>query len=325
MAGTGIGRFEFYKARRSQKGPPIITSSGTTATDVWTVVLPEGKHPLESGVTVTDVPKIGDKWDINDKFEVTQVRWANTFPSETWTASVEYRKVTKSGDKPDPGTGVKVQKIDYEPMQWTKDLEFDMGNLLPVQNLIGDRFQDALRTQLYTTSIIIHTLEKTVKTAELEQNQGTINAGTVTIGGITMNACTGLATIAYSETDNEEYPYSVTRTIRVAHNRLGGQGAGKDYIVTGFGTKTEVPSGGFDLGWRSALLHTGYRYYRTVDTQTFVDRFLDKDATGADIPAVDPHLLNEKGEPVLDPSVERYWMVFCGHPVSNWPTWWGNL
>lgn len=306
-----LGNFTANVPRLSQKGPPTIRKGDKTATDVYTVWIPGGLHPIEAGVS--GIPDIGDAWDIDDSYICESVTWANTFPSEIWTASVQYKvpKSTGTDDPEDePPEGTKLMRVSYYPTTWMKDLEFDIVDGRAVQNICQDRFQDALRTELYTTSLEVVIRSGDVPIDALTSCQGTINEKVITVGGIEIQPTCGLMTISCKETDDEEYPFETTYNIKVTSNVLK-----QGYVVEGYGQATEVPQGGFELGFRVAELNVGYRYYEgTVEVKKV--RFKDNTPEGGKALAVDPQVLDENGEKADDG--KAYWMIFNRYPVVDW-------
>lgn len=338
MPSRDYGAFTANVARRSQKGPPSLSENENTATDEYTVFLGD-KHPNE--VTISGLPKLGDSWDLAPSGETwicDQITWSNSFPNEYWVASVRYRNQDdeQTDDTEAIPSGVVLKKITYNPTAWNMDCEYDVGTGAPVRNSVGDRFQDALTKQVFTTSIIIDTKEDKVPTSDLAL-QGTINKTQEKIGGVTIAKHCGLLTIGIKQGDDPEYPFDVTRTIQVATNPLpkpasSGSSSGVasapaprdnpggNYIITGPGAKTAVSSyGRDDLGFDACILNTGYRYSETEDGETNIKRFYDDDPEGGQVPAVDPHMLDENGEEAT--SGNTYWYVIQRYKDANWPQW----
>lgn len=318
---AAIGQFQANVARRSQKGPPSLSENENTATDEYTVFIPNQQHPNE--VRITGLPKLGDAWDLapsGQKWLCDQINWSNSFPNEYWVASVRYRNQDDEAtdDTENIPDGVVLKRITYNPTAWNMDCEYDAGNGMAVINTVGDRFQDALTKQVFTTSIVIDTKESSVPIDDLAL-QGTINKTQEKIGGITISPHCGLLTIAVKQGDDSEYPFDVTRNIQVATNPLPTSGG---WIIDEPGHKTSVGSyGRSDLGFDACVLNTGYRYIEEEEEsdKTYIRRFFDEDPEGNQIPAVDPHLLDENGK---EPSgSEAYWRVFQRFKDASWPQW----
>lgn len=310
-----LGNFTANVPRRTQKGPPRLSKGERTATDVYTVWIPGGLHPYEAGVT--GIPAIGDAWDIDDAYECEEVTWSNTFPDEYWTAAVRYRlsSVSQGTDDPtdEPPAGIKLGKITYSPSAWRVDCEYDADTGAAVANVIGDRFQDALASEVYTTSVTIETTEAAVPIGDFS-HQGTVNDDTVTVGGITIPPYCGLFTISVRETDDADYPFAVTRTIQIATNKLPPT-TSQNYLVTEPG-ESEGLDEGMDFGHRALLLNTGYRHYEDASHAEPPTRFLDDDPVQGKIPAVDPHMLDEFGVEASEGLA--YWIAVNRYPSSDW-------
>lgn len=316
MPESNLGLFPPYVARRSQKGPPDLSNDSQTATDEYTVYIPGGKHPFE--VTITGLPEIGDEWDLTKnknlgKWKCDDISWSNTFPQEYWVASVKYRKQSKHSKE--EGEDRDITKITYNPTSWSFDCEYDAGNGKPVKNTAGDRFQEALTTQIYTTSIVIETIEKTVPTDDLTK-QGTINDEDIQVAGLSIPKHCGLFTITVREGEDEKYPFSVTRNIQVATNPLPKEGD----IINPDGSTTPAASyDRSDLGFDACVLNAGYRYKTSGASGEELRRFVDETDAGEEVLSVDPHILKEDGQQAASGDV--YWMIFQRYPESSWPSW----
>lgn len=333
MADSTLGKFTANVPRRTQKGPPTISRNEHSATDEYTVWVPDGNHPFEAGVS--GIPEPGDTWDIDSDYKCERVTWQNEFPSEIWTAQVQY-KIPKNNtnaptDQPESiPSGVILKKISYSPTSWNMDCEYDAGNGAPVQNTVADRFQDALTTQIYTTSITIDTKENKVPIDDIAL-QGTINEASAKIGGVSIQKHCGLFTIDVREGDDDDYPFEVHRNIQVATNPLPKGGtASANWIVTEYGTKVSVDNyGREDLGYDACVLNTGYRHYEDIAPPSggfakvvksrFVDTEIDIEGNEAKRLAVDPHMLDEMGYPAEE--LQNYWVVFQRYREAQWPAW----
>jgi hypothetical protein len=316
---SDVGNFTYGVARRSQKGPPTFSKDDKSAVDEYTVLLPHGSHPYQA--TITGLPSIGDDWDIKAGWECDQISWSNTFPSEVWVASVRYRKPreTSTTQEEHLPAGVILKKISYNPTAWQVDVEFDPVTGRPVQNTAGDRFQEALTAELYTTSIVIDTSEEAAPVTEMSTLQGTVNNSSVTIGGITIPAHCGLLTITCKQTDDPDRPFDVTRSIQVANNIIPASNTA--YIVPAPGTATALSSA-FQFGHQIAVLNTGYRFVAepaTSTTPAVLKRFMDKDDTGKYVLAVDPQMLDEDGAKAE--AGTTYYRTFYRYREAAWPSW----
>ena len=343
MANDTLGTFTAGVAKRTQKGPPRISENDKQATDKWTVWLPQGGSPMEN--TITGLPEIGDEWDLDEDYVCDEITWENSFPNEYWVANVHYAvpEDVEADDEEIP-EGVVLKKITYNPTAWNVDCEFDAGNGVPVRNTAGDRFQDALTTQIYTTSIVIETMEDKVPVEDLAL-QGTINATSEKIGGVDIEPHCGLLTISIQQGTNPDYPFEVTRTIQIATNPLPDEGT-IIYSSDLSGDTQSAPAprdepARTDLGYDICVLNAGYRYWdggkddggtqsapaprkmrrsgEEEEEEHKLKRFLDETPEGDKVLAVDPHVLKDDGDQAGDEDV--YWLVFQRYPDASWPQW----
>lgn len=320
-----VGRFTYNAVRRSQKGPQTLKKGDCTATDEYTVVIPNQKHPEE--VTITGLPKIGDKWDLNNDYKCTQIIWQNTFPSEVWTAQVLYHVNTVTqGTEPDPGDqpegGGKFIYKSFSPHAWNVDLEYDAGTGRAVQNTARIPFDQAITAQVYTTTITIKAREKSNPATKINTYQGTINSAAVPVCGITIGKHCGFITLSATETGDGDYPWEVTYTIMVAKNVFPFV-TGVDYKVNWDYTSAggDDFDTGYDAGFDALVLNTGFSYLKydgEGQSQTVTtERFVEPDKDGNIIPSPMPKMLNNKGEKEED-SGKRYWCVWQRYPEAAW-------
>lgn len=308
-----VGKFTYGVARRTQKGGPQISKNDSYLTDTWTVVLPSGAHPNET--TVTNIPKIGTEWDIASGWTCDQITWNNTFPSEVWTADVRYHSDNAGwSDDPDPGDepsgGGKFVHREYQANAWTIDLESDVGNGRAVMNAAEDRFQDALTTQVYTTTVIIKSVEANSPASKFNRFQGTINDGVTKIAGIDINPHCGLLTINAVETDDTTYPWDVTYTVQVCRNPMP---SGMLVSPSGTAQPTDPTE---DAGFDAVVANVGYRYLVDEEGAVRKYRFIDDDEEGGQALAVDPHMLDELGASAGPGQI--YWTKWQRYPTADW-------
>lgn len=306
-----VGRFTYGQARRSQKGGPTMGKGQWYATDTYTVLIPSGKHPKE--YSVSNIPELGATWDLASGWSCDQIQWSNTFPSEVWTAYVRYHSdsVTQ-GTEPDPeeqpSGGGKLVHREYHANGWKIDLESDAIDGRAVMNTAGDRFQDALTSQVYTTTVVLKYAEKNNPVKKIEQFQGTTNDDEIDVAGVTVKRHCGLITIDATENDDETYPFAVNYTVQVARNPMP-----SGYLVTPEGTAEEIDTTE-DAGFDAVVSNVGYRYILDDDGKKY--RFVDEMIDGTSALAVDPHLLNETGASASPDT--RYWMRWNRYPEEDW-------
>lgn len=335
MAGSTLGTFTAGVAKRTQKGAPRISENDKSATDKWTVWLPNEGSPMESNVT--GLPEIGEEWDLDNDYICDEITWENSFPNEYWIANVHYsvQDEEETDEQEELPEGVVLKKITYNPTAWNMDCEFDASNGVPVRNTAGDRFQDALTTQIYTTSIQIQTMEESVDVDDLAL-QGTINATVEKIGGVTIQPHCGLLTISIQQGDNPDYPFEVTRNIQVATNPLPAEGTiiySDELLQTQAAPSPRSEETRTDLGFDACVLNAGYRYKESESedepaglsarddepAESDLKRFTDDTPEGGKALAVDPHVLNRDGGKAGDEEI--YWLVFQRYKEASWPQW----
>ena len=313
-----VGNFTYGAARRSQKGGKTIGDGGNYATDIYTVVIPEGKHPDE--YTITNVPKLGDQWDLDQDYYADQVQWENTFPNEYWNANVRYKyspggNQYTSGDQPGETSAMEMFRS-FSPASWTVDTEYDLGDGSEVCNTAGDPFTDALVTNMFTTTITIQNAEKPNPAVMIQANQGTINKDAKQVAGFTIAKHCGLLTIAAKQRDDAVRPWEVTYTVQIAKNKLP-----SGWIVTPDGdgyTKTNASDyGRSDAGFDAVIANMGFRYF---DSASGADRkkirWEDPNKDGGNEISTQPITLDENGEHA--PSGSHYWRVIQRYPESDW-------
>lgn len=345
MAQTGIGKFTYNVARRTQKGGETIGKKVTnSASDEYTVVIADGKHPNE--VTISGLPNLGDEWDLHADWFCTKISWTNSFPEEYWKATVEYKpsNVTNqpppSEEDPEPVNGGSYTSVEITTSSWNIDLENDALTGDPLVNMAGDRFQDAITTQVFSPTIVIKSQQPRMPITQFTMS-GTINDDTITICGITIPPYCGLLTINCSGTSREEDPWDVTYTIKTNLNTFLPPGHILSY-TGGSPTIDEITISQDEantrhLGFCGCVLNAGYRYwYEDPDTHEYeLVRFIDtadyySASEGAwkkkEIAAVDPQLLNAEGEKPSDDDDDGdgvpkvWWLWFRRYKAIDWST-----
>lgn len=313
-----VGRFTYNVARRSQKGGTSIGAGGRSATDTYTVVIPSGKHPDE--VTITGLPQIHDEWDINDDWYCDQITWSNTFPSETWTAKVRYKKSTSVVQPSGAGGGV-YTSVEYQVNSWSVDLERDAGNGLAVMNTAEDRFQDAITTEIYTPTIVIKSKEPHAPVSKITNYLGTINASDITVAGIEIGRHCGLITIAATQGTDPDYPWDCTYTVKICKNPMP-DGKLVDWRAA---SSTDIDTSE-DAGYDAVVLNVGRNYLGTPEgaepSVVHRLRFMDEKPDGEKVEAFDPQMLDEIGDKAgVDPNtgkITQYWLRWQRYPESSW-------
>ena len=311
-----VGNFTYNIARRSQKGG-ITTQSNNgiirkTATDTYTVVIADGKHPNE--VTLTGLPAIGDAWDLDNTLFCTEISWNNEFPSEVWTANVVYGLPDSGGSEPGEDSSVVVELIDYGFSSWQADVEQDFASGHAIVNAAQERFQDAIVAERYAPTITVKRKEKNAPTAKLAMT-GTINNAATTIAGISIPLHCGQITVAASQREGDSaYPWDVTYQITIMH------------LPKPDGTVLTWNNGGLipvnnsieDFGWDRVVANTGYSYI----ADDVIKVIQVKDENGRPQRPTDPQMLDTNGGVVGRNSSGKllgaYWIAYQVYPSANW-------